>query len=113
MVKWTQLASEISPCRPRKAGVLSLIERSGGLFGQVLNGTSAGRDVPRPLKMMEAPKKLDTLIFSIWEDGAIFTIWETRIFADLHHLGVGITIINHPPFITINRWYKPSKMGGL
>ena len=29
------------------------------------------------------------------------------------HGNVAIAIVNHPPFITINGWYKPSEMGGL
>ena len=28
-------------------------------------------------------------------------------------INVGIAKINHPPVITINGWYKPSKKGGL
>ena len=35
-------------------------------------------------------------------------------FDTLTNVGIAcIAIINQPPFITINGWYKPSKMGGL
>ena len=48
------------------------------------------------------------------ESGTNAFVLDVR-YIEIHliYINVGIAILNHPPFITIKGWYKPSKIGVL
>ena len=71
---------------------------------------------PGPGRMaswMDASKMVDEGISS-WESQPSMTENHRQRRAVFHlRSNVGIAIKSHPPFITINGWYKPPKMGWL